>query len=65
MYKGDPSCRFCELETQTMQHLVCCCEAFSCQRYNVLGGINYRTKCYTMYSCSQGPVSLYQSHRVI
>ena len=31
----DPSCRFCGLETETVQHLVCCCEASSHQRYNV------------------------------
>ena len=39
LYDGDPSCRFCGLETQTVQHLVCCCEALSRQRYNVLRGL--------------------------
>ena len=29
LYDGDPSCRFCGLETETVQHLVCCCEALS------------------------------------
>jgi hypothetical protein len=37
LFDGDPSCRLCGLETQTLQHLVCCCEALSGQRYNVLG----------------------------
>ena len=35
MCDGDPSCRFCGLETETVQHLVCCCEGLSRQRYNV------------------------------
>ena len=46
LYDGDPCCRFCGLEAETVQHLVYCCEALSHQRY-VLGGINNRTKCYT------------------
>ena len=37
LYDGDPSCTFCGLQTETVQHLVCCCEALSRQRYNVLG----------------------------
>ena len=37
LYDGDPSCRFCGLETETVQHLVCFCEALSRQRYNVFG----------------------------
>jgi hypothetical protein len=37
LFDGDPSCRFCGMETETVQHLVCCCEALSRQRYNVLG----------------------------
>ena len=38
LYEGDPSCVFRGLETETVQHLVCCCEALSRQRY-VLGGL--------------------------
>jgi hypothetical protein len=37
LFDGDPSCRFCGMETETVQHLVCCCEALSCQRYSVFG----------------------------
>ena len=37
LYDGDLSYRFCGLETETVQHLVCCCEALSSQRYNVFG----------------------------
>jgi hypothetical protein len=37
LFDGDPSCRFCGMETETVQHLVCCCEALSRQRHNVFG----------------------------
>jgi hypothetical protein len=37
LFNGDPSCRFCGMETETVQHLVCRCEALSRQRYNVFG----------------------------
>jgi hypothetical protein len=37
LFDGDPSCRFCGMETETVQHLVCHCEALSHQRYNVFG----------------------------
>jgi hypothetical protein len=37
LFDGDPSCRFCGMETETVQHLVCHCEALSRQCYNVSG----------------------------
>jgi hypothetical protein len=37
LFDGDPSCRVCGMETLTVQHLVCRCEALSRQRYNVFG----------------------------
>jgi hypothetical protein len=37
LYGGDPSCRLCGLETETVQHLVCYCEALSRQRYSAFG----------------------------
>jgi hypothetical protein len=37
LFNGDPSCRFCRMETETAQHIICSCEALSRQRYNVLG----------------------------
>jgi hypothetical protein len=46
LYDGDPSCRLCGLETETVQLLVCSCEALSRQRYNAFGGIYNRTKSY-------------------
>jgi hypothetical protein len=32
---GDPTCRFCRKETETVQHIICCCEELARQRYNV------------------------------
>jgi hypothetical protein len=36
-FNGDPTCRFCRMETETVQHIICCCEALFRQRYNVFG----------------------------
>jgi hypothetical protein len=36
LFSGDPSCRFCKMETETVQHITCCCEALARQRY-ILG----------------------------
>jgi hypothetical protein len=37
LFSGDPSCRFCKMETETAQHITCCCEALARQRYNIFG----------------------------
>jgi hypothetical protein len=37
LFSGDPSCRFCNMETETVQHITCCCEALARQRYNIFG----------------------------
>jgi hypothetical protein len=37
LFDGDPTCRFCMMETKTVQHIICCCEALARQRYNVFG----------------------------
>jgi len=37
LFDGNPICRFCGMETETVQHIICCCEALACQRYNVFG----------------------------
>jgi hypothetical protein len=37
LFDGDPICRFCGMETETVQHIICCCEALARQRYNVFG----------------------------
>jgi len=33
LFSGDPSCRFCKMETETVQHITCCCEALARQSY--------------------------------
>jgi hypothetical protein len=37
LFSGDPSCRFCRMETETVQHITCCCETLARQRYNIFG----------------------------
>jgi hypothetical protein len=37
LFDGDPTCRFCRMETETVQHIICYCEALARQRYNVFG----------------------------
>jgi hypothetical protein len=44
LFDGDPSCRLCGMETETVQHLACRCEALSRQRYNVFGELIIESK---------------------
>jgi len=37
LFDGDPICRFCGMETETVQHIICCCEVLAHQCYNVFG----------------------------
>jgi len=37
LFDGDPTCRFCRKETETVQHIICCCKVLGCQCYNVFG----------------------------
>jgi hypothetical protein len=37
LFEGGPTCKFCRKETETVQHIICCCEALANQCYNVLG----------------------------
>jgi hypothetical protein len=37
LFDGDPTCRFCRMETETVQHIICCCETLVRQCYNVFG----------------------------
>jgi hypothetical protein len=39
LFDGDPTCRFCRKETETVQRIMCCCEALARQRYIVLGNL--------------------------
>ena len=44
LFDGDPSCRFCRMVTETVQHLVCHCEALSRRCYNVFGELTTEPK---------------------
>jgi hypothetical protein len=44
LFEGDPTCRFCRKETETVQHIICCCEALAQQRYNIFGNLLVRPK---------------------
>ena len=35
LFDGDPIRKFCGMETETVRHIICCCEALARQRYNV------------------------------
>jgi hypothetical protein len=37
LFDGDPTCSFCRKETETVQHIICCCEALAHQCYNIFG----------------------------
>jgi hypothetical protein len=37
LFEGDPTCRLCRKEPETVQHIICCCEALALQRYSVFG----------------------------
>jgi hypothetical protein len=39
LFDGDPTYRFCRKETETVQHIICCCEALARQLYNVFGNL--------------------------
>jgi hypothetical protein len=44
LFDGEPICRFCGMETETVQHIICCCEALARQRYNVFGRSTVESK---------------------
>jgi hypothetical protein len=37
LFNGDPSFGYCGMETETVQHITCCCEALARQCYNIFG----------------------------
>jgi hypothetical protein len=39
LFDGDPTCRFCRKETETVQHIICCCETLTRQRYIIFGNL--------------------------
>ena len=44
LFDGDPICRFCGMETETVRYIICCCEALARQRYNVFGRLTVEPK---------------------
>jgi len=44
MFDGDPICSFCGMEAETVQHIICCCEALAGQRYDVFGRLTVGPK---------------------
>jgi len=44
LFDGDPICRFCGMKTETVQHIICCCEAMARQHYNVFGRLTVEPK---------------------
>jgi hypothetical protein len=44
LFDGDPTCRFCRKETETVQHITCCCEALARQLYAVFGNFIFAPK---------------------
>ena len=44
LFDGNPICRFCGMETETVQHIICRCEALARQRYFCLWEADCRTK---------------------
>ena len=63
LFDVDPTCRFCRKETETLQHIICCCEALARQRYNIFGNPFVEPK--DISTASVGPLPLCKGHRVI
>ena len=40
LFNGDPSCRFCGIDTETVQHITCCCKSLARQHCNVFGKLS-------------------------
>jgi hypothetical protein len=34
LFVGDPNCRFCRMETETVQYIICCCKVLAHQHCN-------------------------------
>jgi hypothetical protein len=58
LFDGNPTCRFCRMKTETVQHTICCCEALARQRYNVFGKLIVEPKDISTASV-RGPLPLY------
>jgi hypothetical protein len=65
LFDGDPTRRFCRMETETGQHIICCCKALACQRYNVFGKLFAEPEDISTASVRDLCLPLYKRHRVI
>ena len=54
---------FCGMETETVQHIICCCEALARQRYNVSGRPTVQPK--HKHRLGKGPLPLHTRRRAI
>jgi hypothetical protein len=61
LFSGDPSCRF-RMETETVQHITCCCEALARQGYNIFGKPFLEPKDISTVTL-RDLLSLYKRHR--
>jgi hypothetical protein len=44
LFEGDPTCRFCKKEAETVQRIICRCEALARQHFNVFGNPDVKPK---------------------
>jgi hypothetical protein len=57
LFDWDPNCRFCRKETETVRHIICCCEVLARQRYNIFGNLFAEPK--EISTASVGDLCLY------
>jgi hypothetical protein len=50
LFDGDPICRFCRSDTETVHHIMCCCKALARQCYKVFGKLFAEPKDISMAS---------------
>jgi hypothetical protein len=62
LFEGDPTCRFCRKEAETVQHVICGWVAVARQRYDVFGHPVCQTKGY-QHSLNEEPLPLYKRHK--
>ena len=63
MFDGDPTYRFCRTETETVQHIICCCEALTRQLYSAFGKLFAEPNDIRTVSI-RDLLPLYKKHRV-
>jgi len=63
LFDGDPTCRFCRMEAETVQHIICCCEALARHHYNVSGKMTVEPR--VISTASARDLCLFMRHRAI